>query len=465
MRRLAPALVVGAAIAVACALAAPGGVPPEAVGSDGAGADEPTEATLTPEQRASMDSFVHRFRRAQQQFGGGHDKEAEEILRQLLTEQPDAAAVHHALAYIQWFQRRTDAAMEHFAEAARLAPEDGAIRRDYGLRLCDLGRAAEALPHVEKAAALLDPDVETICALGRALAANGRPADAERRYREALELDPASVDARALLARHIGGERPDEALKLLEGINPNWVDVVAARAFALERLGRWKEAAASHVRMSELAGPAASQAAVATLRDAAEGLVRTGDTEHAVAVATRWTASDRVPGLPAPGGRPGLRASFCLAVARAGAGDAAGALEALDAADVPGTSTVQAKTHLRLVRAHLLLQAGRPDDARKELAAVAAVEDVPPVAFERALARFVTGTDPRAVGNDLALIQAVAAAQKSRVNDVDWAMWLRAKLTGDPATAPADAKAAVLRGIDHSNPPGEHPGFLLLGVR
>ena len=81
--------------------------------------------------------------------------------------------------------------------------------------------------------------------------------------------------------------------------------------------------------------------------------------------------------------------------------------------------------------------------------------------FERSLARYVSGADAAEVAKDLAALDAVAAAQKGRANDVEWARWLRATLAGDAAAA----AAARAKGLERSLPPGEHPGFLLLGTR
>lgn len=430
LRRIGPAAIVAAAISVACAFAVPGDASRSADGADGA-------------SDAKVEDFVHRFRKGQEKFGGGKDAEAEAIFRQLLVEEPDAAAVHHALAYIEWFRGHIAEAVEGFQKAAELAPEDGAIRRDCGLRLIEAGRPADALLHIEAARKLIEPDVETLCAHGRALLALRRPAEAEKAIRDAYKLDAGSVDARALLAQVIGVERPEEALKLLDGVPMNWPDVIEARAQALERLGRWDEAAAAHLRLAEIAPKGA--AGLLGLRMSAEALVRCGDATRAVAVATKWAELDRA------GDRPTLRASVCLAVAKAGAADAVGALAALDASPVPDALPAAVRAHLAMIRVHLLVESGQADKAREVLATVAASD----AAFEKVLARTVLGT---ATAADL---EAAAKADPGRANDLPWARWLAAKLAGDPAAA-ATARAASL---DLTKPPGEHPGMLLRGAR
>lgn len=392
------------------------------------------------------DEFVEEFKRAQQLFGGGKDARAEAIFRRLLEKHPDAAAVHHALGWIEWFRGDREKALTSFEEAARYAPEDGAIRRDLGFRYIDLGRDADALPHLEAAKRLLDPDCETLCGIGRALAAAGRNDDAEKVLREALDVDANTVDGRTLLARLVVRRDPEQAADLLKQIPPNWPDVVLVRAQAMERLGRWDEATAASSRAAELAAPGAP--GVTMLRDAAESLVRCGGGPRAAEVAKLW--SDR----EAPGGAGAQRAAFCLATARASAGDAASALDALDAIPSPDQLAPQARAHVAVVRAHLLLELGRKEDARAALTAVAAL-DGKDAAFERELARHVIAGTPSAE------LAQQAGSDQGRRNDVAWADWLRARFAGDAAAATAARKAALAA----SDPPGEHPAALLRGVR
>lgn len=425
LRRAAPALVVAAAIAVACAWATPDGAAPSASGQD--------------EDPARIEGFVNRFHRGQELFGSGKDAEAEAIFRSLIEEQPDAAAVHHALAYISWFRGKPADAIEGFEKAAELAPDDGAIRRDCGLRLTDVGRWRESIPHLESARKLIDPDVETLCALGRSLGELGRAAEAEKVLRQAVELDRDSVDARTLLARQMLATRPLESLELLARVPPNWSDVVGVRAIAYERLDRWKEAADCHARLVEVAADGA--AGIAALRDAAEGLVRCGDAPRAVAAATKWAARDRTGELPS------LRASACLAVARAGAGDADGVVAAFDGAPPMDTLPAGIRAVLALVRGHALAVAHRTTAAREAFEAAAALKSP----FEQVLAGYVLGTSSR---EDL---ESAAKGDPTRANDIPWADGLRALLAGDAAAS----AAAFKRAADLSKPPGEHPGLLV----
>jgi tetratricopeptide (TPR) repeat protein len=410
------------------------------------GVGQPPELVGVQSSSAEDDAFVEEFRRAQQLFGGGKDDRAEAIFRKLLEKHPDAAAVHHALGWIDWFRGRHDVALRSFEEAARYAPGDGAIRRDLGFRLIDLGREVDALPHLEAARQLLDPDCETLCGISRGLTVLGRADETERTLREAHKVDPHSIDARTLLARQVVRRDPAEAAALLQDVPPNWPDVVLVRAQAMERLARWDEAVAASSRAAELAAP--GLAGVPTIREAAESLLRAGGGPRAAEVAQSWVDRETAAGAPTP------RAMLCLAVAKASSGDAAAALAAIGGVKSESDPGPPPAPLVRLLRAHLLLEIGRPDDARATLSSVADA-DPQDAAFERAFARRVVWDLSEA---DLA---ALAAKDPARANDVAWAEWMRARFAGDAEGATA-AQTAIL---GKSNPPGELPAALFRTAR
>lgn len=428
-RILVPALLVGACVAVAATVASPGGR-----------GDEGPPPELTPEESKRLEDFVHRFQRGQKFFYQGKDAEADQVFRDLLADQPDAAAVHHALAFVRMHQGKPVEALEGFVKAAGLAPEDGAIRRDAGLHLLAAGKAADALPHLEAARRLAAPDAETVLAHGHCLRALGRTAEAERAYREALAADPDSVDARTTVAAVVVERDPAEALRLTDPVPLQWPDVVQVRATAKERLRKWRESADLWTRLTEVALPGA--AGVPALRDASEGLVRCGDAARAAAAAEKWTGLDRA------GDRPSFRSSVGLAVARAGSGDAKGALAALDAAAVPETLPAKVRGHLGLLRVHCHAVSGDAAAMKAAAQSVAALEDAP---FEATAAKRLLGKA------DLAALEAAAKGEAGRANDIEWIEALASALAGD-----ADAAAKHrLRAAELSDPPGEHPGLLL----
>lgn len=140
-------------------------------------------------------------------------------------------------------------AVESFAAALELAPEDRSLRRNYAASLLQAGRIDAAL---EQYSRLLDEeptDVETLFQQGRALTEAGDPEAAARSYRRALELAPDHLDSRFNLANL--DRRQGDLESALAGFRE-----VIARAAGHERarvgeavcligLERWTEARAA----------------------------------------------------------------------------------------------------------------------------------------------------------------------------------------------------------------------------
>ncbi len=442
-RTLLAALAVTAGIAAAT-LVSPG----ESVGDD----EEPRQ--LSPEEIARIDSFVARFEQGQRLMGKGRDADAERVFRDLLAERPDEAAVHHALGVVLQFRRRGDEAAAELVRAAQLAPEDAVIQRDAGLHLFAVGRGVDAERLLAIASRLAPSDVETAVGHGAALRALGRGADAEAAYRRAAKSDPNSVDAAVGLAACIVDRAPEQALALLEKSPAEWCDVAMVRGLALERLGRFDEAAQRFERAAASApvGPEG----IVFLRDAAEGLVRCGDAERALVAAQRWCAAERAAGAAKQPGGPdgpvaaplaGVRARFCLALATAALGRNDAALDALGAPDTLADAPPAVRAHVGLFRAVTLLHAGRSDDARAALEALAAPDEA---SFERDAAR-------RLLGRADAAALAARATEPGRGNDVAWIESLTAAAAGDAPAAESHRAAAA----ESSHPPGEYPGLLV----
>lgn len=74
--------------------------------------------------------------------------------------------------------------------AASPAAGDARLLRDRGLLALELGAVARARDHLQRAVASGSGDWQTHSALGTALAASGKPKDAERAFGEALKLAP-----------------------------------------------------------------------------------------------------------------------------------------------------------------------------------------------------------------------------------------------------------------------------------
>lgn len=394
-------------------------------------------------EKEYADAFVARFQRAQKLFYVKKDDEAAALFRELLREQPDAGAVHHALGFVEWQRGNVDAALACFREAAKFSPKDGAVRRDAGFRLLDAGHAAEALVHLDVAHELLDGDVEIEVCRGRALLALGRTEAAEKVLRAATKLDPDSVDARVGLGNIVVGRDPAEALALTDRVPENWPDVVLLRARAFAAKGDKAASDARLLRMLEVVPSGA--AGVPALAAAADVAVSAGSVAPAGKLAEAWAAAE------AAGGQVSPAAGFTVAVARSARGKPKEAVEALDAAPFPAAAPAPLRAASALVRVHFLLQAGDADGATKAAEAAAAIDGAP---FEQAAARRILGKGTAA---DVAAAARVGdKADPARANDIPWIEALAAWRSGDAAgAARLMADSAKL-----SSPAGEHPGLL-----
>jgi tetratricopeptide (TPR) repeat protein len=86
-----------------------------------------------------------------------------------------------------------DQALEMIRQAVAAEPENPAYLDSLAWVLHRMGRSEEALPHMEKAAKLMedDPDSTVLDHLGDILAALKRLPEARTHWKRALELDPA----------------------------------------------------------------------------------------------------------------------------------------------------------------------------------------------------------------------------------------------------------------------------------
>jgi Flp pilus assembly protein TadD len=394
--------------------------------------EEPAPADVAAQKKLD-DAYVERFRRAQRLMGRGADAEAEKLFRELIAEKPEEGSVHHALGLLLQFRKRPDEATAALLHAAKLSPDEPVIQRDTGMHLFSLGRAKDAEPYLATAARLWPEDVESAVGRGAVLRALGRVPEAEVEYRRAVETDPNSVDAAVGLAACLVDRDPQQALSLIEKATGQWPDVLLVRGIAHLRLDHMDVAAETLGKVVSVSPP--GNAGLMFVRGAAEQLVLCGAVKHAGVAAQRWFETETAAGGPSAG------ACLCLAQARLAAGDAKGALAALDAA--PKNSPPE----VALLRATVLVRAQRTEDATKALEVLAAAKEP---GFERSAALFLTGKLDGTAFEKL-------GAQKGRANDVAWIESVAFEMKGDAA----GAAAARARAADASKPPGEYPGLVV----
>jgi type IV pilus assembly protein PilF len=157
--------------------------------------EDPREAKRTlARERASA---------AAEALRGGDLAQAAQLAQKALDGDRSLAAAHTILAIVAERQGRADEAGEHYAAAAKLAPEQGTTLNNYGAWLCGAGKPADALPYFDRA--LADRSYPTPAAAlanaGTCALRAGQAARAERDLRNALALDPVEATALAGMAR------------------------------------------------------------------------------------------------------------------------------------------------------------------------------------------------------------------------------------------------------------------------
>jgi predicted Zn-dependent protease len=121
---------------------------------------------------------------------------AETILRGLAEAAPDNAEVLSLLGEALIAQQKFDDAIAPLEKAVKLAPTMLAVRASLGRALLSAGRAAEATPHL-RAALPTDRDGSLHFQLSRALAAEGKTAEAERFAEKSRQLRKLLEEAEA----------------------------------------------------------------------------------------------------------------------------------------------------------------------------------------------------------------------------------------------------------------------------
>ena len=166
-------------------------------------------------------------------------------LQKFLAEKSDVAYAHFQLAYALTALKRTDEARTEYQKAVELDPKMAEAQLNLGLLLLEkdpsaavapLRKATELLPSQTRprfllglalersgdaagatasfeAASHFDPnDAEAVTHLGALYLRNARPADAEAKFRHALEIQPQSPTALQGLAQSLDAqEKPDAA--------------------------------------------------------------------------------------------------------------------------------------------------------------------------------------------------------------------------------------------------------------
>jgi tetratricopeptide (TPR) repeat protein len=131
-------------------------------------------------------------------------RDSQTLWNHALSVQPSATAHSSVAATLEW-EGRTEEALAHQREAARLRPGRPEVQAVVGLALSRAGHTAEAIGHLREAIRIRPRLAEAHTGLGVALAREGMAREAMEHFSEAVRLDPKSAEIRnsygAALAR------------------------------------------------------------------------------------------------------------------------------------------------------------------------------------------------------------------------------------------------------------------------
>lgn len=213
---------------------------------------------------------------------------AGEIYRQILVIEPENADALHLLGMVELSSGRAAAAVPLMERAIGLLPKSAHYHSNLANARRELGQFDAAEAGYRRALELGARLPEVHNNYGITLLQMGRDTEAETQFREAIRLRPSHAAARANLSRallHLG--RADEALAAAEDALLNDAGLAAgllARGAALREVGRLAEAEASHRSAIEREESAEAWLGLARV------LADQGRDAEAVAAAERATA-------------------------------------------------------------------------------------------------------------------------------------------------------------------------------
>lgn len=142
---------------------------------------------LSSNDRGPMDAR-DKVDAALQMRQAGRIDDATRLLQRIVTDYPQSAIAHFELAKLLAEQRDYNQSGEHFRRAIGLLPLDVMFRAGYAQFLMDLGDFENAQHELEQAATMDPWSPQLQSALGRVLEGREMFAEAEARFRKAIEL-------------------------------------------------------------------------------------------------------------------------------------------------------------------------------------------------------------------------------------------------------------------------------------
>ena len=126
-------------------------------------------------------------------YQGGDLRGAIDLSRRVVRQRPAMPLAYANLAFLLRRAGDTKDALDVYRAAVARGVADDELLKHYGLALCEVGRAGEAVDVLRPLSGSIDPTKQN--ALGIALADAGRMDEAQAAFQSALRLDPRNVEA------------------------------------------------------------------------------------------------------------------------------------------------------------------------------------------------------------------------------------------------------------------------------
>jgi Flp pilus assembly protein TadD len=186
----------------------------------------------------------------------GRADEAEEVLQDLIRQQPDNAMLYNSLGVSLLTQQKFGAAEVAYRKATNLQPGFGEAHYHLGLALASQGRHGAAEAAYRKAIDLRPDFTEAYTNLGLALAQQQKRGAAEAAFRKATEFQPHFAGAYSNLGRVLAEQRKyseaDAAYRKAIELQPNNALAHLNLAHVLMAQARFDEALASVKKVHDL---------------------------------------------------------------------------------------------------------------------------------------------------------------------------------------------------------------------
>lgn len=168
----------------------------------------------------------------------GDFAQSSRLIEQLLAEHPDSADAHRAMAQLAMQSGRQPLALQHMAQACRLAPERGDLHFQLACLQAHLGQLEAALEHFRIATERLPTMADAWRLLGTTLSRLHRNREALPALRRAHDLAPGNKTLEALAEAQFHGGWPADALVLWQTLLEHDPDDLHARLRTGETLSR-----------------------------------------------------------------------------------------------------------------------------------------------------------------------------------------------------------------------------------